>query len=111
MKNAQLTDFLETTEGNLWSQREGSNLRPADYESTGIAFQIADNKNNYAGHKNDCAQIVLTCDAASNRSVALQPGQPPPGRSIPLGKAEKRIQRTELLKANSARVIEFVPAR
>jgi hypothetical protein len=27
-----------------WSQREGSNLRPADYEPTGLGFQIAVNK-------------------------------------------------------------------
>jgi hypothetical protein len=30
--------------GILWSQREGSNLRPADYEPTGIAFQVTDKK-------------------------------------------------------------------
>ena len=29
---------------NQWSQREGSNLRPADYEPTGLAFQLTDNK-------------------------------------------------------------------
>jgi hypothetical protein len=29
-----------------WSRREGSNLRPADDEPTGLGFQATDNKNN-----------------------------------------------------------------
>ena len=33
--------------GIEWSQREGSILRPADYEPTGLAFQLTDN--NYIG--------------------------------------------------------------
>ena len=52
----------------------------------------------------DPAKYGLTADRYDVTEIT-------PGRSIPLGKAEKRIQRTELLKANSARVIEFVPAR
>ncbi|OGD31066.1 MAG: hypothetical protein A2V45_16645 [Candidatus Aminicenantes bacterium RBG_19FT_COMBO_58_17] len=28
--------------GIRWSQREGSNLRPADYEPTALAFQVTD---------------------------------------------------------------------
>jgi hypothetical protein len=42
------------------SQREGSNLRPADYERTALAFYDTDNKGNYSAHNIDCAQILLT---------------------------------------------------
>ena len=67
MKSVQLADFLETTEGKNESQREGSNLRPAGYEGTALAFQVTGNKDNYVGRPIDRAQIVLTCGAALNR--------------------------------------------
>ena len=61
--------------GIAWSQREGSNLRPADYEPTGLSFQLADIKGNWAGRKADCARIVLTGGALSpSPSSSAGPG-------------------------------------
>ena len=60
---------------NRWSQREGSNLRPADYEPDGLSFQLADVKGNWAGRKADCARIVLTGGALSpSPSSSAGPG-------------------------------------
>ena len=62
------TDYwkMPVFSGNHWSQREGSNLRPADCEPTGLAFQLTDKKGNYPGRKINCAQIVLTRGAADS---------------------------------------------
>ena len=74
--------------GEIGEPAGGSNPRPADYERTARAFQLAENKGNYVGRLIDCAQIVLTCGATPNwRSAALQPGQPIPG-ILYLGMAE-----------------------
>jgi len=82
-------------EARLWQAEDGHlAVFLVNYGDTDVPFSYA----------LDPAKYGLTADRYDVTEIT-------PGRSIPLGKAEKRIQRTELLKANSARVIEFVPAR
>jgi hypothetical protein len=55
--------------GIEWSQREGSNLRPADYEGTALVIQLADNYDIRWAAK---SSVLRLC---SSETLSLLPGR------------------------------------